>query len=146
MHNVDNLLISSSVAPRYGKTRWCTFSYAHPNAYRRTFSLDKTRRTSTKNLNFCSACACVMGVKAQSVKAQSYSIFRRLEQIFASFCWDIRVPDFIILCLLIFSLPVQWHHLSMASLIDFWLFFPICVCVCDYFYITYDISNDYFVF
>ena len=33
-----------------------------------------------------------------------------------------------------------------TSLIDFWLFFPFCVCVCDYFYITYDISNDYFVF
>ena len=32
-----------------------------------------------------------------------------------------------------------------TSLIVFWLFFPICVCVCDYFYITYDISNDYFV-
>ena len=43
-----------------------------------------------------------------------FILFRRLEQIFASFRWDIRVPDFIILCLLIFSLPVQWHHLSMA--------------------------------
>ena len=33
-----------------------------------------------------------------------------------------------------------------TSLIDFWLFFsPICVCVCDYFYIMYGISNDYFV-
>ena len=25
------------------------------------------------------------------------------------------------------------------------IFFPICVCVCDYFYIMYDIGNDYFV-
>ena len=44
-------------------------------------------------------------------EAQSYSIFRRLKQIFANFHRDIRVPDFIVPCLLIFShnyIIYQW--------------------------------------
>lgn len=50
MRGVDNFLIFCSVPPRQSKTRWWTFDYAHAYANRSEFSLDITRRTSTKNV------------------------------------------------------------------------------------------------